>query len=307
MVPTWRATDLWRRRLAAIGCPTVEAHPLGLGDVPGLAGSIVVSWCNAEFLRAGRRLRRLGCRLVWLNCMTWLSAAERAFYRRNEPLDAYVFQSRYQRQRLWPLLAGRGVRPSQAHLIRGALCLEEFPFAPRTRSEHGPLVIGRLSRPDLDKFAAETWSVYGRVRHPIHVRVMGWTERVEQKLGRAPDWAECLPPGAEPAAEFLASLDCMIQLGGGAAENWPRCGLEAMARGVPVVAENRWGWREMIRDGETGYLADDAEATARAAERLARDEAHRLEIARRARDALETQLAAPETLWSQWQHLFDQL
>lgn len=307
LVPTWKATDTWRERLDAIGCRTIETHPYGLDDVPGLAGGVAVSFCNAEFLRCAGRLQRLGCRVVWLNCMTWLSAGERAHYRHHRPFDAYVFQSRHQRRQLFPELLDRGVRLGQCHLIHGAFCWDEFPFSPRPHPPGSPLVIGRLSRADPDKYAANTWDVYRGIKPPIRARLLGWDGRIEAKLGPPPDWAECLPPGGEKSAEFLGSLHCMIQINGGAEENWPRSGLEAMARGVPIIAENRWGWREMIRHGQTGYLAEGPETVVRHAERLAQDEPLRLAIALRARCVLENKLAEPGMIWARWRRVFAEL
>ena len=304
LLPTWKAPPAWRKRLDGIGCRTIETSPDRLRQVPGLSDGLVVSFCNAEFLRVVPHLRRLGCRLVWLNCMTWLSPRERSLLRRHGPMDVYVFQSRYQQGQLQPRLEKLGVSPTQCHHIRGAFCWDEFPFRPKPRKPGEPLVVGRLSRPDPDKYARDTWAVYRRIPHPIRARLMGWDRRIEQKLGPPPDWAECLPPGRETSAAFLGSLDCMLQINGGARENWPRSGLEAMALGVPVVAENRWGWREMIRHGETGYLADTSAELAHHAGRLAHDEAHRLELAHRARTILETELAEPETLWRQWRRVF---
>jgi glycosyltransferase involved in cell wall biosynthesis len=99
----------------------------------------------------------------------------------------------------------------------------------------------------------------------------------------------------------------MVQVNGGAEENWPRSGLEAMATGVPIVTENRWGWREMIRHGETGFLCNDESEVACYAGRLARDEDLRMEIACRARASLEKELAEPERIWMGWRKLFETL
>jgi glycosyltransferase involved in cell wall biosynthesis len=99
----------------------------------------------------------------------------------------------------------------------------------------------------------------------------------------------------------------MVHTGGEAVENWPRVGLEAMARGVPVVAENRGGWREMVRHGETGYLCDTDDQFAYYAARLAYDEGHRMEIICQARYRLEHELADPEELWNRWRELFKSL
>jgi hypothetical protein len=130
---------------------------------------------------------------------------------------------------------------------------------------------------------------------------------LEQKVGAPPSSAECLPVCTESAQTFFGSLHCMLQVNGGAAENWPRSGLEAMASGVPIVAENRWGWRELIRHGETGYLCENDDELAYYAARLAYDENHRLEMAHRARRSVEDDLAAQERIWAGWLGVFRQL
>ena len=99
----------------------------------------------------------------------------------------------------------------------------------------------------------------------------------------------------------------MVQINGGAAENWPRSGLEAMASGVPIVAQNRWGWKEMIRHGRTGYLADNDDELAYYTARLAYDEDHRLQLIHQARQVLRDELAATERIWAGWQRLFQKL
>jgi hypothetical protein len=307
LIPTWTAHEAWRRRLDPLGCRTILARPESLGDVPGLRGAIVVSFCNSHFLRNAERFRQLGCKTVWLGCMTWLLPEERRLYRRIGPFDRYVFQSRFQQAELLPQLEALGVSAEQGYQIHGAFCWDEFPFVPQPHVADSPFVIGRISRASPDKFSARTWAIYGRIRGPVHARLMAWDRQIEKRLGPAPAWAECLPAAAEPAGEFLRTLHCLLPINGGARENWPQAGLEAMASGVPVVTENRWGWTEMIRHGETGYLADSDEDLVAYAERLAGDEAHRLAIARQARAALEEELADPPTLWRQWKDLFEGL
>ncbi len=306
-IPTWRPTSRWHGRLEEAGCTTVRTSPARLHHVAGLRNAVVISFCNGNFLRSAHCFRNLGCKVVWINCMTWMFPQEREHYRHHGPFERYVFQSRYQQSQLEPELATFGVTPERCHHIRGPLCLDEFPFRPLPHRPGTPFVIGRISRPDRDKYAADTWSIYGRIPHPVKARLMAWDQRVEGKLGRPPSWAECLPVRAETSQEFFGKLHCMVQINGGAGENWPRSGLEAMASGVPVVVENRWGWREMIRHGQTGYLCDNADELVSCTARLARHEDHRLNIARRAREALEGELANPQTVWEQWRSLFEGL
>lgn len=303
LLPTWKAPAKWRERLEGIGCRTVETAAERLGDVPGLAGSVVVSFCNSNFLAAAEKFRDLECRIVWVGCMTWLFAEERRHYQRRGPFEVYVFQSEHQRRQLEPQLAKYGVRSGQCHLVRGAFCADEFPFRPLAHQSGAPLVIGRISRAAEDKYSSNTWPIYRRIPHPVRARLMAWDRRVQRKLGAPPDWAECLPAGTESPPEFLQKLHCMVQVNGGAGENWPRSGLEAMATGVPVVVQNAWGWREMIRHGQTGYLCDNDDQLAFYTAKLAYDEPLRMEIAYQARKAMEEELAHPEVIWAGWKTL----
>lgn len=309
LIPTWHAPDRWRRRCDAIGVPTIDiADPKCLEDVWELHGAIVVSFCNGEFLKHAGRFRRLACRIVWVGCMTWLFPAEREYYAVDGPFDAYVFQSQYQSAILGRQLAPYGVLPRQCHHIPGAIDAEQIPFDPNLREVSNDFVVGRMARPDVAKWSGKTWEVYGAITHPRRrARLMGVTPRIAAKLGEAPPWAELLPPAAEPVGEFLRSLHCLLAINGGAAENWPRAGLESMAAGVPVVTQNAWGWREMIDHGHTGFLASNDDELASFATRLAFDESYRLKIATQARERLINELANPDDHWQRWKRLFESL
>jgi glycosyltransferase involved in cell wall biosynthesis len=319
LIPTWDTVPVWKARLDAIGCKTSEMSnvqcPVPQGhlehwsldiehSVPrGLPGSVVVSLCNTKFLAVAERFRALGCRIVWLGCMNWLFPAERLHYCKHGCFDRHVFQSQFQHDQLVPQLRRFGYRDEQGVIIRGAFDAEEFPLRPLAHAAGEIFPIGRMSRSAADKYAPRTWEIYARVPHPIRARVLGWSTEVRARLGPPPPWASCLSAGQQRPQDFLATLGALVHAGGPATENWPRVGLEAMSAGVPVVADNRGGWREMIRHGETGYLCDSEEQFAYYTARLAYDEAHRLEIVRQARQALETQLAHPQTIWAQWRQL----
>ncbi|MEN6406836.1 MAG: glycosyltransferase family 4 protein [Thermoguttaceae bacterium] len=303
LIPTWRADPVWRERLDSIGCRTVESNPDDLQNVPSLAGGVVTSFCNTRFLAAAERFRSLGCRVIWLNCMNWLFPEERLHYRRCGVFDRYVFQSCHQRSQLSGQLAKYGYRASQGIVIHGAFDPTEFPFLPRRHAPGTPFVVGRLSRPAPEKFSPRTWAVYGRTPPPMAARVMGWSHATQARVGRPPRWAECLTAGVETAPQFLSKLHCLVPLGGSAVENWPRVGLEAMAAGVPLVVDRKGGWKEMIRHGQTGFLCETDDEAVEHIARLTRDEPYRQAIVVQARAALETELAEPQTLWSQWKCL----
>lgn len=305
VVATWGINNQWRRKCEGIGCTVHQPKgPKQLLDVPGLCGSVVVSFCNGAFLENAERLRQAGCKMIWANCMTWLFDAERKHYREHGLFDHYIFQSRYQQSQLVSGLEEFGYNDERGSVIHGAFSIEEFPFHPLPHERGTPLVIGRISRADGDKYSSNTWPIYRRIPHPVHARLMAWDGRIRKKLGTPPDWAICMAAASETPQVFFGKLHCMLQINGGAGENWPRSGLEAMASGVPVVVQNQWGWPEMVRHGQTGYLCDTDDELAYYTAKLAYEEDHRLEIVHNARRALEKELACPDRLWAAWEKVF---
>lgn len=305
LIPTWHCDQKWRERVAAIGATTHEVSPDDLASVPNLAGSPVVSFCNREFITHAQRFRELGCPLVWANCMTFLFDHEKQLFAEYGPADAFVFQSEFQRQQLEPQLEPLGYSPESGHLIRGAFDLDEFEFAPRSHPRGDVFVVGRVARPDTDKWSSNTWPIYSAIQYANKRALMlGMDGRTHEKLGASPVFADCLKPMAISVRQFLSTLHCLLPINGGARENWPRAGLEAMAAGVPIVAQNDWGWREMIEHGATGFLGSDDCELAHYAAMLAHDEDLRQRIIHAAHHRLVNELASPKVIWEAWKRLF---
>ena len=77
-----------QERLARIGCRTLHVgNADNLVSVPGFAHSVVVAMCNSHVTKARKLLLDLGCRLVWINCMTFLVSRGIAAWRLR-PADA---------------------------------------------------------------------------------------------------------------------------------------------------------------------------------------------------------------------------
>ncbi len=308
LIPTWGSDPVWQAKLDALGCTTHHTSADELERVPGLAGSPVVGMCNSEFIRNAQRFRALGCPIVWVNCMTFMFSHESDFFRQHGPADAMVYQSDFQRSQLEPQLAQYGYKPETGHLIRGAFDLAEWDFRPREHAAGEEFFVGRVARPDLDKWSSNTFAIYERIQiRRKRAILLGVDDRTQNKLGKPPWWADCLRPMAIPVREFYARLHCLLPINGGARENWPRAGLEAMAAGVPVIAQNDWGWREMIDHGETGFLGSSDEELAHWAAVLAYDEPLRQRIARQARERMEQEFANPDVIWSAWKRLFQSI
>jgi glycosyltransferase involved in cell wall biosynthesis len=103
------------------------------------------------------------------------------------------------------------------------------------------------------------------------VKKLGITDRVHF-LGDRPD-----------ASRLIAALDLLVLAS--LHEGLPNAVMEGMASGVPVIATPVGGTKELIIDGETGYLAPPADSAALANRMLFAlgDEEHRSAIVAAAR------------------------
>jgi len=306
-VNTTGIRDRWRERLASIGVPVLDVDVSDTKSFRAIADSILVGFCNQSFLRLAGEFRKLDCRLTWVGCMNFLLSREVRHYKQHGLFDAYVFQSDFQQAKLASQLAKfKNDSPVLYKQIRGAFYPDEFTFQPRNRQAGEPLTIGRISRADPEKFHRETWKLYSEIAPDRKARVLGWSDAIAKRVGKAPKWAEVYAPGTVHPVDFYRSLHVLAHLDGQTEENWPRIGLEAMASGVPIVAMQRGGWPEMVVDVETGYLADDEGEWLACARQLERSNAIRMTMAEAARAHVE-ELCRPEPIWSQWENLFEAL
>ena len=214
--------------------------------VPGLAGGLVVAFCNTRFLAVAPRLRGLGCRVIWLGCMNWLFPRDGYSTSVAGRFDRHVFQSHYQHDESLPQFASlRLSRRTKAASSAARSAPDEFTFAAASARGGSTVHVGRISRADPDKFSRNLWQVFAPdaasrctcgcwagTRH----RSAGWGLR-----RRGPS---ALPAGAQPARAVPSRLARAGAIGETAVENWPRVGLEAMAAGVPLVVDANGGWRK---------------------------------------------------------------
>lgn len=313
----WHTLKLWRSLdLDIILYPTAPVDPAWLDTVKAIGcgvstaiagGSTVVGFCNADFRHDTEALRSIGCRTINVPCMNWLSPREC-----NSVLsDRYVFQSNYQLCEILPKLQLFGFKCEHARLIRGAFDPTEFPFNPLPHNPGEPFIIGRLSRaeccktkcPAYDKYPKDLWAQYADLYRPLKARVMGWSDALAKHCGNPPEWAECLPQGAETSRAFLSKIHCLVPGLGCCAENWPRVGLEAMAAGVPIVAEAKGGWLEMMLpfSGVKTLLEQSMVVSM-----LAESESHRMDLIECQRTVC-ADIADPIRIGKQWLSLFEEL
>jgi hypothetical protein len=307
-IPTCGVDRKWKIKLDEIGCVTHEIQIDHLENVPDLRNAITVGFCNGYYIDLVPRLRTIGCKIVWLNCMTFLFDNERQCFKKNGTPDAMIYQSEFQRSELERDLYPFGYESSQGYLIHGAFEIGDWKFEPLQHGENEPFVIGRAARPDCDKWSSNTWKIYENIQYWNKKGIMlGVNNRTLEKLGTPPDWISCLRPTAIRAELFYSLLHCLLPVNGGARENWPRAGLEAFATGVPVVAQNDWGWKEMIEHGQTGFLGSNDQELAHYTAVLAHDEKLRQQIIQNAYEKLLRELASPEKIWNAWEIVFRNL
>lgn len=305
-IPTWWASDGWRGHLKSLGCRTLAHHPRTVTVPPG---SIVAAFANVrrDALKTLGRLQREGAKVAWLGCMTYISKNERYFYEHGgKTFTAYVFQSRFQRDQLQPIYGDFGVQAERCHRIPGAFDVSEFAYRPRVHRNGDPFVIGRLSRAHRRKFSKDTWKIYS-AHADVEARVLGWNDAVRNYLGEPPENVEVLPMRGQQPDEFLSSLHALVHAGGQDDENWPRFVLEAMASGTPIITDNRGGIPEMLWDGQTACLCDNTRDFIDCIRLLRDNQPLRMDLAARARTAVEEELADPDFIWSRWEKLFAEL
>jgi hypothetical protein len=308
LIPTWNADTKWKDKLDKIGCTTHLVTKNKIEDFHDLHNAITVGFCNSNYIDIIPTLRSIGCKIVWLNCMTFLYNNEKACFRQHGTPDAMIYQSEFQRSELERELYGYNYNPNTGHLIRGAFEINDWKFNPRPHQKDEPFTVGRAARPDNDKWSSNTWKIYNSIQYENKKGLMlGMTNRTLEKLGTPPDWVSCLRPAAIPTEMFYSLLHCMFPINGGARENWPRAGLEAFATGVPIVAQNQWGWQNMIEHGVTGFLGRDDQELAHYVTTLANNEELRQQIIQNAHKKMIQELANPEKIWNNWDRVFGNL
>jgi glycosyltransferase involved in cell wall biosynthesis len=217
--------------------------------------------------------------------------------------DRYVLVAGSQRDQVG------GVPPDRVHLIPNGVDLRRFPPRSARRHRGSEMVVGRLSSLREGKIPAD-WidavASYG-VRGarfviagdgPLRVAL----ERRTAELGHEDrvSFTGYVPRGE--AAEVLGGFDVLCYTTANeVVECHPLALLEALAAGVPIVAEARGGVPEIVAHGVNGLLATSRDDVGAHLRRLRCDEGLRDRLTRGARAtasrfALDRQIAAYRAL-----------
>ncbi len=316
----------------------VERHGFQVAledDLPARLEGWAVSLCNGTFVEQARYLkaRERGLKIVWSNEMMWHFKAElgAVFFGR---IDVVLFTSAAQRAVLEPgyrqalrntesVDVSRGDQWGEIASPDGRRRLRwvetgnyidpaRFPFRERAPKRPGePFVIGRVSRPDPDKFPDDFPASYERLglREPVRFRVLGWSD---QMAARWPEhvydarW-ELLPTGSTPAPAFLDTLDVFAyDVSPRFRESWGRAVVEAMLCGVVPLVPRGGGHHleRLVPHGTGGFLCDGPEDFGRYARQLQDDPDLLLRLSRGARAWAVEKLCRAEEHLALWHRVF---
>jgi len=171
------------------------------------------------------------------------------------------------------LAAYGGDRATPVHLVRCGIDLSTYRFRPRAPVSGDPvraLCVASLKDPKGQHVLFEALAHGGPELDRVSIDLVGdgplreRLQRLAEGLGLADrvSFHGALP---EPAvAEFLGDADLFVLPSmispNGTMEGLPMALMEALAAGVPVVATRVSAVPELIRDGETGLLAEPGDA-----------------------------------------------
>jgi glycosyltransferase involved in cell wall biosynthesis len=207
-------------------------------------------------------------------------------------------------------LVGAGIVDAEhAVLIRGSgVDTERLRPAPEPKGPpEGPIIVALVARMLKDKGVNELVEAARILKREGHGEGQGQVLRVLLAGAPDPENPTSIPEERlrawhrEGVVEWLGPVADVAALWAGAHiavlpshyEGLPKSLLEAAACGRPMVAADVSGCREIVREGETGFLVPvgDAPALARAIRRLAADPDLRRRLGRAARRRVEESYA----------------
>ncbi len=307
-------------------------------DLPDHLHGWGLSLCNFEFLMSPKwaEARRRGLKMAWSNEMMWTHPSELgAIF--TGLVDQVLYVSGVQRESLEPqyVAARTGslkthtvserntdsgeVKHSSGRNLRWAITGNYvdpalFPEkSARIKKPEEPIVVGRLSRADPDKFPDNFPAFYENLGlRNARFRVMAWHEPLAQKHNAHHfdhRW-ELIPPMKEDPLRFLQSLDLFVySVGPNLRESWGRAIVEAMLCGVvPLLpADAKHHLRNLVKHGDSGFLCENEAEFSKYARILESDSNLLAQCSHRAReDAVHRHCTASEHI-RLWDNAFPEL
>lgn len=266
-------------------------------DWKSLEGMHCISFCNGEFLNELPVIRKHARSISWVNCMTWNFDKEIEMHGRGL-IDFHLYQTPHAFERVSLKLQALG--NYQPLFFQPYFRATDFPFQADRLTDK--FRFGRISRSDPGKYNWRQMWIYETMTAPVlkEGMMLGWDQRIAEKIGQAPSYIKELREGEISQQAFYQACDAVIMTTD-TFENLPRVGFEAMSAGSVLVVDRRGGWQLQVEDGLTGWLCHDDREFVYKASRCAFEQEERREMAKRAREKLDTHwgLQAAIDSWAQ--------
>lgn len=251
-----------------------------------VSGEIALSLCNPYFHNQGfcEFAHKKGLKVIWSSEMMWHHEGELENIKKGF-VDKVLYVSEIQKQKLtypdhlpWTI-TGNYINP------------DRFPFFLRSKD---PFALGRLSRPDPDKYTENFPAFYSEITMGIPDRVdfhvMAWSKELDDKYkwynykSYNRNWymydAEKIP-----VALFLKMIHLFAYpLGHRFTESWGRSTVEAMLTGaIPLVYPGHH-LDNLVDHGYSGFILNDVLEWKEVVEKLYWDPVYRWRISQNAAD-----------------------
>ncbi len=272
----------------------VHAHTYKAGILASVAGRLagvpaIVFTPHGHIFAGGARIPGVPAGGAKLELLRWITRAGQACAHRITALSATDLQQQLE----------LGLAPAEKYsVIPNGIDVARYQAAPRARLFEGAPVLGCVGRFTPEKGHAVLIEAFARFRaaHPQARLVLVGFGPLEQELRERARGlgSSAVFTGERDSAELLGAFDLYVQPS--LYESQGLAILEAQAAGIPVVATEAGGVRDVVKQGETGLLAvpGDAGALARALLEMAADPARagRMAAAARASVSARHSLAA---------------
>jgi hypothetical protein len=270
-------------------------------DWPSLEGRHCIAFCNGEFLKHAKSIKRYARSTTFVNCMSWNFDGELEG-QSNGHIDFHLYQTKHSYEKVREKLRNLGTyRPL---FFKPYFHTEAFPYIDNRSQDK--FRFGRISRDDADKYSSRQLWIYETMTAPVLKEglILGWGHNAEKKFGRRPEpYINVLPPGAMSQRAFYAQCEAIIMTTE-TFENLPRVGFEAMASGSILIVDNRGGWKLEVEDGVTGWLCNDDREFVYKASRCAFEKEERDQMRIAAREKLEKEWGLQPAMDS-WAQVFE--
>jgi hypothetical protein len=262
-----------------------------LKDLPKHLDGTALVICELDFFstKQHEEVKRRGLKLIFSNEMMWEFKGEAEAVKAGL-IDKVHFVSSFQAAKFAELY-----RDIPSAIPGNYVAPEDFEFKDR---HNATFTIGRLSRPDPDKYPEDFPVFYEELRLPeIKYRVMAWDDKLKQKYRWhrfGPEW-ELLGPQKEDTEKFLHTLDLFVYpLGHNFKESWGRSTVEAMLTGcVPLVPAGHQ-FHNLIVHGESGFICSSFEEYRELARELFANHPWRMKLSRQCAEHARTKICNAE-------------